>query len=66
MDKNLAFEVIGRHDELVHSGLAHVAYVLRRNATPLLHNDLAAKLDLEGRRFTAQALRHELHLDIFL
>ena len=44
----------------------HVANVLRRNALAFFDDELAAQLDVERRRFAAQALRHETHLDLFL
>src|SRR5690606_15486254 len=54
--EDLAFEVIGRHLELLDLGGLELAHVAHRDAAVLLDDDLAADLDVERRRLTAQAL----------
>src|SRR5210317_2498518 len=64
--ENLTLEVLARYSQFVDGRFRHVTNMLRRDALALFDDELAAQLDIEGRGFAAQALRHETHLDLFV
>ena len=62
--EDLALEVVRRHLELFDLGLLELADVLHRDPAVLLDDDLAADLDVEAGRLTAQPFGNELELDL--
>ena len=57
----LALQVFGRNFQVLDIGLFQLANVARSNTTATLHHDFTVRQDIEGRGFTTQTLRHQLH-----
>ena len=66
MRKHLAFEILGRYDQIVDSRLFHIADMLGRDTAAFFDDKLSAQLDVKHGGLAPQALRNEAHANIFL
>ena len=57
----LALQVLGRDIQVFDVGFFQLANVACRDTTTTLHHDLTISQNIEGRCFTTQTLRHQLH-----
>ena len=57
----LALQVFSRNLQVLNIGLFQLADMARSNTTATLHHDFTVSQDIEGRGFTTQTLRHQLH-----
>ena len=57
----LALQVFGRDFQVLDIGLFQLANMARRNTATTFHHDFTISQDIEGRGFTTQTLRHQLH-----